>query len=222
MAALARAVCWGVYIFNLEGLVYCFGWNRLFCARAFGSGSQVGCRSCFCAPGIVVLKRSRCSPAVGWRAGSPWLLCGLWWKNNTWGGSSACNSMERIVGSFRRRRASRGYGDSWRILDCLLRLSRTCRFMSWCSCCLRSPGPGCCGLMTPLFKGRGTPFHEWNAVLQSGTSARRRLGRGGALARSQQSAWPQHFLATSFVLPSTSCRSMARPSTCTGGGAMLH
>ena len=29
-------------------------------------------------------------------------------------------------------------------------------------------------------------------------------------------AWPQHFLATSFHLQSSSCRSTAQPSTCTG------
>ena len=149
---------------------------------------------------------------MGWRAGSLWLLCGLWWKN-TWGGSPACNSMQRIMGAFRQRRVSSGYGDSWRIWDCLLRLSRSC------SC---HGATGVCALRvqaTAIWWPHSLRAAAHPSVLQSGTSARRRLGREGALcavARSQQSAWPQHFLATSFVLPSTSCRNMARPSTCTG------
>lgn len=95
-----------------------------------------------------------------------------------------CNSTQHIVGALRRRKAASGCGGSWQILACIFRLSRSYRFLSWCSSCLRSPCPGCCGLMTPLFKGcggTGTPFHEWNAVFRSGTSAKRRLNCGGAL-----------------------------------------
>ena len=153
---LARAVCWMGFIFNPEGLVYCFGGNRLLCARTFGSGSaHVGCRSCFCAPSIVVLKRTlfSCSGVASWFA-----LVAVWPLVEEYLGRipglqlhaahHGCIPTQESIQRLRRQLANLG----------LPLAPVTQLLMSWCSWCLRSPCPGCCGLMTPLFKGRGTPF----------------------------------------------------------------